>query len=150
MGNLYILYVFIFFTFLLNVANFLITYRKLTKQEIFLYTYLLLSILGWFACNAGADLIKEPSLAISFARLAIIFPVNLANAVFQITRIFPQSFASVFSKKIFLFVNIVVVCMTFLLLTFLNSPLNISNFSIIFDGPIDYTPGSFYFLVSRL
>ena len=150
MGNLYVLYVFILFTFILNVVNFFYTYRRLTKREIILYIYLLISILGWFLSNAGADLIKDPTIAVLFARLGILFPLNTFNAVFQITRIFPQSLYKRFSDRVFFLFNLITLFVTLVALYLLNTAYNIVSIEIVRDGPIFYEPGALYFWIAAL
>lgn len=147
MENLYILYGFIFFTLILNLVNFVSTHKRLFKKEAFLYVYLLVSILGWFFCNALADSIKEPNVAIFFARIAILFPLNILNAIFQITTVFPQSIISIFRPSFLKFLNFLVLVFTIFFAIFSQTHFNIAEFVIIADGPMDFEPGLFYLIV---
>ena len=147
MVNVYIIYSFIAFVFLLNIGNFVRTKDNLSKQEGSLYIYLLGSILGWAICNAGADLFRDPEVAVHFARLASIWPINMVNALLLIARIFPQSLSKSSKGVPFKIFNILTIACTSIILFFSQTEYNIYDFEVVKDSPSNYSPGVLYLLI---
>ncbi len=150
MINLYIVYFFIVFTILLNVKTFISSLQTFSKREKIVYLYLLLSISGWVVCNAGADIIKNPSTAELFARLSILFPINVLNALLQIFRDFPKTIKKSQRYNSFKAINYITFVFSLVSVIFLYSKANISNFEIFEDTPAAFIPGSMYYIIAAL
>lgn len=150
MINLYIIYIFILFTLILNFTTYLKYRKKYSKREKFLYSYLLFSVLLWLITYALSDIIKDEFWAVLSTRLTILFPLNVLNAVAQIAKNYPRIIGEKATKKTFKFINIFVISFTVISLLLLNTNLNLTSYEIIPDGPIDFTPGLLYVIIPIL
>jgi len=129
------------------VRAFFVSGKFLSKRDVLLYFYLFASIFGWTLSNAMADIIKNPEIAVFFARISVIFPINILNALMQIFKEFPRTIKEREQKSIFKAVNIFTIAFTIISSLLLNTPYNITNFKVIEDGPADFKPGSLYYVV---
>lgn len=148
MVNLYIIYIFILFTLSPNVWMFFRLRKKLTNWEIVNYLYLLLSISGWAIANAGADTIRSSEIALLFAQISILFPLNIINALLRIVSNFPRIIERRTHSFLFKISNIITGVFTIISLIFLTSSLNIQNFQIQEQGAANFTPGYLYYALT--
>ena len=144
MLNLYIIYSFIAFTLVLNLKPLLSSGKKLSTREKWLYFYVFMSIMLWAICNALSDILKNYDQAIFFARVSVLFPLNIINSLLQIVRNFPKTINKPQSYKLFKVINITTIAFTVMSLFLLNFSVNLQNFAISLDGPADFTPGFLY------
>lgn len=147
MLNLYIIYTFILFTIAINIPTF-IRYRKsFSSSEQWLFIYLFSSIFFWVICNTLLDIVKIGNIALFFARISVLFPLNILNALLQIIRNYPRIISAEIRDKVFKRFNYLTISFTVVSLFFLNTNLNLSQFTMRLDGPVDFVPGPIYYLL---
>jgi signal transduction histidine kinase len=146
MLDIYVIYVALVFSLAVIFINYFRFFESFSSKERRAYLYLFTSISLWLLCNIGADIIKAKEIAEIFARAAILFPVHIINAIFIISKIFPNRFSQDTKKKRFSIINTFVYLCTAITLIFINSDWNLNGFTIKVDGPADYTPGVLYIL----
>lgn len=150
MLNLYVIYTFIAFTLVSNVVSFVRVRQNFQRTEKLLFIYLFLSILLWGVSNALADIVKTQSLALFFAQISILFPLNILNALAQTIRNYPRVIAEKADEILFNLMKIVTIVFTVIAVLLLRSELNVASYKINAEGPIDYVPGMLYYLLGGL
>lgn len=147
MLNLYIIYTFILFTLVINIPTFIRYRESFSKSERWLFVYLFLSIFFWVICNTLLDIVKIEMIALFFARISVLFPLNILNALLQIIRNYPRIISTEIKDKVFKRFNYLTISFTVVSLFFLNTSQNLSGFTMKVDGPVDFIPGPIYYLL---